>query len=173
MNRKPALAFILTVIFLAAFLISPALCQEEKIGVVDIVRVIDQTKQGKKATAEMAARLKSAEEDLRRRESEIVKMKDTIEKNAMVLSAETLAQKERQYQDKLIEYQRKQQEYQNDLSIKNEETNTAMMTLIKEAIDKIGNEGYILILEKTASGVLYAIDTVDLTDRVIEQLNKN
>ncbi len=146
--------------------------QEEKIGVVDMTRVIDLSKQGKKAMDEMAAKLKVAKNDLEKRQSEIVNLKEDIEKNAMILSAEALAKKERQYQDKLLDYQRKVEEYQYQLSAKNEEINKTMLSLVKDVIEKIGSGGYLLILEKTASGVLYHTDTVDLTDEVIEQLNK-
>lgn len=162
-----AAAVLLTVCFTGY-----AWCQEEKIGVVDMAKVIDLSKQGKKAMEEMADTFKGAGKDLEKRESELVEMKDEIEKNAMVLSAEVLAQKERRYQDKLIEYQRKLEEYQYQLSEKNQELNGNMMALVEGVVNTIGSEGYLLILEKTSSGVLYNSDTVDLTDEVIEKLNK-
>ncbi len=48
-----------------------------------------------------------------------------------------------------------------------------MLTLMKDIIEKIGaTQGYVLILEKTASGVLYRSDASDLTNEVIQELNK-
>jgi len=159
-------------VLLTVCLTGYAWCQEERIGVVDMVQVIDLSKQGKKAMEEMADKFKGARKDLEKRESALVEMKGEIEKNAMVLSAEVLAQKERQYQDELIEYQRKLEEYQSRLSEKNQELSKTMMTLVEGIVSTIGSEGYLLILEKTSSGVLYNSDTVDLTDEVIEKLNK-
>ncbi len=162
-----AIVVLLTLCFTAH-----APCQEQEIGIVDMTKVIDLSKQGKKAMEEMAAKLKGAKNDLEKRESEIVNLKGEIEKNAMILSAEALAQKERQYQDKLIDYQRKLEEYQNQLSVKNDEINKRMLSLVNEVVNEIGSEKSLFILEKTASGVLYITDDMDLTDEVIERLNK-
>jgi outer membrane protein len=176
MKKRHVVRPLLTVMLaclLAASLSANALAQEGKVGVVDMIKVIDQSKQGKKAMDEMAAKLKVAKSDLQKRETELVSLKGQIEKNAMTMSAEALAQKERQYQDKLLQYQRKLEDYQYQLSAKNDEINKMMLTLMKDVIEKIGSSGgYVLILEKTASGVLYRSDTVDLTNEVIQELNK-
>ena len=163
----------LLAIVLAACFATHAWAEEGKVGVVDMLKVIDQSKQGKKASEEMAAKLKAAKSDIQSRESELVSLKDQIEKNSMTLSAEALAQKERQYQDKLVDYQRKLEDYQYQLSAKNDEINKMMLSLMKDIIERIGSTGgYILILERTASGVLYRSDSVDLTNEVIQELNK-
>jgi len=161
-----------TAVLLTMCFTAHAWCQEEKIGVVDMTKVIDLSKQGKEAMEEMAAKLKGAKNDLEKRQSEIIGLKEDIEKNAMVLSADVLAQKERKYQEELLDYQRKLEEYQYQLSAKNQEINKTMLTLVKDVVDKIGGGGYVLILEKTASGVLYNIDAADLTDEVIGELDK-
>lgn len=147
-------------------------CQEERVGVLDMARVIDHSKQGKKAMDEMADSLKRAQKDLEKRQSDLVKAKDEIEKNAMILPAEKLAEKEREYQNELIEYQRTLEQYQNQLTAKNEEINKTMLSLVEDIVARIGEDGYLLILETTSSGVLYAADGIDLTDEVIERLNK-
>jgi len=44
---------------------------------------------------------------------------------------------------------------------------------LRKIINKIGGEGkYTIILEKTRSGILYASDAVDLTDKVIKAHNE-
>jgi outer membrane protein len=146
--------------------------QEQELGVVDMARVIDESKQGKKAIEEIAAKLKAAKNDLEKREKEIIGLKQEIEKNAMVLTSDALAQKERRYQDELIDYQRKLEEYQYQLTAKNKEINNTMLSLTKQVVEDIGSGRYLLILEKTASGVLYHTDAVDLTDEVIGRLSK-
>ncbi|MBN2225186.1 MAG: OmpH family outer membrane protein [Deltaproteobacteria bacterium] len=168
---KP-LSICVTAVLLTVCLAAHARCQEEEIGVVDMTKVIDLSKQGKKAMDEMAAKLKGAKKDLEKRESEIISLKGEIEKDAMTLPAEALAQKERQYQDKFIDYRRKLEEYQHQLSAKNEEINKRMLSLTNDVVDEIGSGRYLLIFEKTASGVLYNVDSIDLTDEVIERLNK-
>jgi outer membrane protein len=149
-----------------------ALCQEKRIGILDMARIIDHSKQGKKAMEEMADSLKRAQKDLDKLQADLVKMKDEIEKDAMILPAEELAEKEREYQNKLIEYQRTREQYQDQLTVKSEEINTAMLTLVEDIVTEIGEDGYLLIIEMTSSGVLYAADGVDLTDEVIERLNR-
>ncbi len=76
------LAFLLT-----AFFAVHAWGEGGKVGVVDMIKVIDQSKQGKKAMDEMTAKLKTAKSDLEKRGTELLALKGQIEKNAMTLSA--------------------------------------------------------------------------------------
>jgi outer membrane protein len=170
MKRTTVIAVFL---LLAAFVSGQARAQEVKIGVVDMAKIIDLSKQGKKATAEITAKLSSAKKDLEKSQDELIKLKEEIESKAMTLPADVLAKKERTYQDKFLEYQRKYEDYQVTLSAKNTELSRTMLTLMKDIIEKIGTEqGYLVILERTKSGILYSSPGIDLTETVIEELNR-
>jgi outer membrane protein len=166
-----------TTIILMAILLSSVWClsvsaEETEIGVVDLLKVIDQSKQGKKSAEEITANVNAAKKDLQKREDKLVALKKEIEGNAMTLSRDDLAEKERRYQELNIEYQGILEGYQKTIGEKNAEINKAMLSLVKEVVDKIGNEkGYLLILELTTSGVVYHTDAIDLTDEVIRRLN--
>lgn len=166
---------IVVVLFLAALVTGTgqARAQEVKIGIVDMAKIIDLSKQGKKATAEITSKLSSAKKDLEKSQDELVKLKEEIESKAMTLPADVLAKKESTYQDKFLEYQRKYENYQYTLSAKNTELARTMLAVMKDVVEKIGTQqGYLLILERTDSGVLYSAPDIDVTDTVIEELNK-
>jgi outer membrane protein len=146
---------------------------DAKIGIVDMTRVIDLSDQGKKATKEMTSRIESAKKDLEKRRAELDDLKVEIESKAMVLTPEALAKKERVYQDKNLEYQRRLSDYERALGEKSGELDRTISVLMKDVVLKIGTEGgYSLILEVTRSGVLYYSADVDITDLVIEEMNR-
>ena len=160
-------------LFFSGSIALSARAQEVKIGIVDTIKVIELSSQGKKASEEMASKLKSAREDLEERGAELSEMKEEIESRAMTLPAEVLAKKEQTYQDENLEYQRKLEDYEETLNTKRKELNQRVSDLILGVTERIAKEGgYSLILERTASGVLYCSPSVDLTDMVIEELNK-
>jgi outer membrane protein len=150
-----------------------ARADDTKIGIVDMKRVIELSDQGKKATKEITSRIESAKKDLQKRRAELDEMKQEIESKSMILTPEALAKKERTYQDKNLEYQKRYDDYEHALNEKSNELDQKMSVILKEVVEKIGAEGgYSLILELTRSGVLYYSDDVDITDLVIEEMDK-
>ncbi len=145
---------------------------DAKIGVLDLMKVIDLSAQGKKAKDEMNAKIKAAEAQVKSKQDQILKMKADIEKQAPMLSASALADKKRAYEDQVLSFQRMVQDYEYELQQKDYELAQVILTQTKDIIDKIGKEeGYTIILERTNSAVLYFPASVDITDKVIKGLN--
>ncbi len=168
MKRISFLVAILVVLFFSLSLYAA----ETKVGVLDLMKVIDLSTQGKKAKDEMNAKIKAAENQVKSKQDELLKMKADVEKQAPMLSATALAEKKRAYEDKLLAFQRMVQDYEYELQQKDFELAQIILTQTKDIIDKIGKEdGYTIILERTNSAVLYFPASADITDKVIKALN--
>jgi len=165
------LSFLVAIIFVLSMSLS-VYAADAKVGVLDLMKVIDLSAQGKKAKDQMNAKIKAAETEVKKKQDEILRMKADIEKQAPMLSASALADKKRAYEDKVLDFQRMVQDYEYELQQKDFELAQVILTQTKDIIDKIGKEeGYTIILERTNSAVLYFPASADITDKVIKALN--
>ena len=169
---KRLFALILTSTILLA-VTSLACAEDIRFGVIDMVKVLELSDAGKKAKEELSSRVDAAESDIVKRQEELLALKEEIEKQSMMLSADALAKKEREYQDKFLEYQRKVQDYNYELQNKQYELMTVIISETNSIVHEIATEGgYTLILERTNSGVLYFQEDIDLTEDIINALDK-
>ena len=140
-----------------------------KIGSVDMQRVINECSAGYEARKVIAQDGEKFQRLVEEKQKELQTMKESIEKQALMLTPDARANKEREYQIKLREFQRWGEDTQNELTQKRTQLErTISMGLIK-VVQEIGlKEGYTLILQKNENIVLFASQPVDITDQVIE-----
>jgi len=170
MKRLSSLLLTSTIILAAASLVY---AEDVRFGVIDMVKVVELSDAGKKAKDELTSSIEAAERDIIKRQEELLSLKEEIEKQSMMLSAEALAKKEREYQDKLLQYQRKVQDYNYELQNNQYELMDVIISETNSIVYDIAREGgYTLILERTNSGVLYFQEDIDLTEDIIEALDR-
>jgi len=152
------------------FVSAPAFA--EKIGYVDLQKALNMSTAGQKAKEEISGKFKSYQDELNSRQDELKKLKEDLEKQSILLSEDARAAKERDFQRKLKDFQRFAKDVEEELQQKDSFHTRQILEQLQEIIADIGKaEGYTVILERTESSVLYGDPNVDLTDRVIKQLN--
>ena len=143
-----------------------------KIGIVDFQKILEKSDAGKKATIEINKRGKEMEDDLKKRGEEIDKKKKKLEREALVMSKEMRDEKEREIRININDFKSLKTKYMNDFKQQEAIYVRDIQKQVKELISQMGKkEGFLIILEKREGGVLYAPDTIDITDRVIQQFN--
>jgi outer membrane protein len=96
-------------------------------------------------------------------------MKDSLEKQWLMLNPETRVAKEKEYQAKLRDFQRWGQDAENEINQKRIEMERQISIGLQKVIQKVGmDEGYTLILEKNENIVFFTSKFIDITDRVIK-----
>ena len=96
------------------------------------------------------------------------KLKEELEKQAVLLSDEARATKERDYQQKLKDFQRYTKDRQDELQqLDAQFTNQIVEKFLEMAQDLAKKEGFDLLLERGSGGVIYGSDAIDLTDKLI------
>jgi len=156
-------------LFLAVSLCAlPALAADAKIGFIDLQRALNECKAGKSAKEKITTKYKQLEGEFSAKQKELKTLKDDLEKQGSVLSADAKTDKERQYQQKVKDFQRFAQDARDTL--KQQETDYSR-ELIKELVllaRKMGEDGkYTLIVEKNEGSIIYGAKDVDLTDQLI------
>ncbi|NIQ10157.1 MAG: OmpH family outer membrane protein [Gammaproteobacteria bacterium] len=163
--------FVLFVVCLS-LVAAPAMAQAQKIAYVDLQKALNLSSAGKEAKEKIKAKVQEYDADVQQRQEELKKLKDDLEKQAMLLSEDARNAKERDYQQKVKEYQRFTKDIQETLQQMDADfTRKILEDLLKVAQDFGKSEGYSMILEKTESSIVYADESIDITDDVIKEFD--
>ena len=140
-----------------------------KVAYVDIQRAINESTAGKDAKKAITKDVEKLQHLGAEKQKELQTLKESYEKQALMLTPEARASKEKEYQTKLRDFQRWMDDTQNEMNQKRMEMERTISIGLVKVIQKVGaDEGYTLILEKNESIVLFVSKTLDITDRVIK-----
>ena len=145
-----------------------------KIGLVDFQKVLTTSSAGKQSKAEINKKGAEMEDQLKAAGNEIEELKNQIERESLVMSAEKSEEKQRELRIKINDFKTMKNNYMKQF----QEMERRLVNKIKgetlEIAKTIGkDEGFLLILEKNEAGVLYSPDAIDITDRLIKEYNKS
>jgi len=140
-----------------------------KIAYVDIQRAVNESNAGKDAKKVITKDVEKFQRLIADKQKELQTMKESFEKQALMLTQDARANKEKEYQNKLRVFQRWGEDSQNDSNQKRMEMERNISIGLLKVIQKVGaDEGYTLILDKNENIVLFASKAIDVTDRVIK-----
>jgi len=140
-----------------------------KVAYVDIQRAINECNAGKEAKKAITKDVERIQKLGADKQKELQTMKESLEKQTLMLTPEARANKEREYQTKLRDLQRWADDTQNEMRQKQIEMERHISGGLVKVIQKLGaDEGYTFILERNETIVLYASKAIDVTDRVIK-----
>lgn len=145
-----------------------------KIGYIDLQKAIQETSAGKKAKKELEKEFNAKKDDLQKRQANIKKMQEDLEKKKGVMTEEARASKAAELQQEMMKYNDFLGQSQMNMQKKEQELTKPVLEKLQGTIDKIAKEGgYTMILEKSEQSVLWAKKDVDLTDAVVKEFEKN
>jgi len=140
-----------------------------KIGVVDVQRAVNESQAGVEAKKVLTKEAEKLQHLYEEKQKELQTIKESLDKQSLMLNSEARAAKEKDFQNKLKEFQRWQEDNQNEMNQKRTEMERNVALGLQKVIQKIGaDEGYTFVLVKNESIVLYSSKSIDLTDRVIK-----
>jgi outer membrane protein len=146
-----------------------ALAAELKIAYVDIQRAVNECNAGKEAKKAITKEVEKFQRLIADKQKDLQTMKESLEKQAPMLTPDARATREKDYQNKLREFQRWGEDTQNEINQKRVEMERNISMGFQKVIQKVGaDDGYTLILEKNENIVLYVSRAIDITDRVIK-----
>lgn len=152
-----------------------------KTAFVDTQTVFDKTKLGKKYQGILREYYESRKKILDLDADEIQKLREDYAKQSAVLKPEARKEKEEAITRKLGEFEKKRESFNEELSKKNEELSrefnmqmTAILKVMakKEKIGLILNKSISLMNKGEVPAILYGDDELDLTERVIAEMDK-
>ncbi len=165
------LTYSLAVAFLIGTFAAPAIAEDLKVAYVDMERAFTECEAGKTAKGVFTRKLESLTRRIEADEGHLTRMRDDLEKSASTLSGDARSEKEIAYREKYRNYQRLVKDSQDDLRREDSELTNKIVATLLVVVEKVGKGGgYTLVLEKKS--VLYAAQSIDITDQVIQEMNK-
>ena len=166
MNKKIAT---LLVALMAALPVSQAVAAEMKIGYVNTQRIFRDAPAAQKAAKKIESEFSRRYQELQRMAKQLQSLQEGLEKNGMTMSESDRRTKERELNELSRDFQRKQREFREDLNLRQNEENAAIIEKANKAIKQIAeSEKFDLIVQD----VVWVSPKLDITDKVIKSLSE-
>src|SRR3989344_5979435 len=139
-------------------------------GYVDLRKLLVESKIGQKNKAELDKLIKEKEKALTGEEGKLQAIQQAFQKDMLLMTDEQKQAKQKEFQEKAEAYQKLVSEAKQAVGKKDNEFASQSLAEIKKIIAAVAKEMKLnLVLEASESGLLYAEDGMDLTQKVLER----
>jgi outer membrane protein len=143
-----------------------------KIAVIDVNRIMTDSQRGKAVLAGIEKLQSEKSAQLKTMNDELSDMQKKFQEGRLSLAEDKLAQIQAQIEDRQRQFQRAREDAEHDVQKHRQDEIEKIENAVFPIINTIGKEGgYTLIFNKFQSGLVYAEDTVDITNQVIQKLD--
>jgi outer membrane protein len=161
---------------LALGFLLPALAAsaEFKLAVVDQRRALLSSNGGKAAESTLTQLEEKKKKELEPRSARCKKMQEEIEAQRFVLADDVIQERMIEFQSCQRDLERDFQAAKDEIAVQNRKLLAPLAKKLEEAVKEIGkSKGFDLVLDRSTPGVLYAPESLDITDLVVKRLNEN
>ncbi len=164
----PRLATRLALGLAASALTLSAMAQEFRIGFVSTDRILREANQAKTAQTKLEQEFSKREKDLQAQAAQLKSASEKFEREAPTMPEAQRVTRQRQLVDQDRDFQRKQREFQEDLTLRKNEELQLVLERANRVIKQVAEtEKYDLILQEA----VYINPKHDITDKVLGGLN--
>lgn len=158
--------FLLALIFLPAV---SAVQAETRIGFVNISLVLKKAPQADAARKKLENEFAPRDDKIVAMQKKLKQLEEELARDADIMSDEVRKKKERQIVLEKREIERTREEFNEDLNIRrNDELNRLQKLVYDTIVSLAKDKNYDLVV---GDNVIYAADSVDLSEQVLERLN--
>jgi outer membrane protein len=148
-----------------------------KMGVVDPQAVLEKSRAGKRALDALKEYAGARQKLLAKDEEDLKGLEKQLKDQESGLSDPQKRDKQGQFRAKLQDYQKRAQEFQQELAVKQKELVDEYMKKIQGATQVVAEKGgFSVVVDKgsdtTLKIVIYNRDTIDLTEQVIKEFDR-
>ena len=152
---------------MSALFVTGVEANELKVGYVNTQRIFRDAPAAQKAAKKLEGEFSRRDQDLQKMAKQLQGLQENLEKNSVTMAESDRRNKEKEFGELSREFQRKQREFREDLNLRQNEENAAVIEKANRAIKQIAEaEKYDLVLQD----VVWVSPKLDMTDRVIKAL---
>ena len=156
---------------LSLFFNGQALAADTKIAVIDMKQVLSTSTAGKRAEGLVKQKMDSLQASFKNDENDLLTLQKEMEKKGSAWSENVKQEKAAAYQKKRRDLAVKQEEANQELRKLREQHVNPILKKLEEVVSKVAADGgYAIVLPRNV--VLYATDSIDISNTVISELNK-
>ncbi len=143
---------------------------ELKVGYVQVDKILQEAPQTAESGKKLEREFSPRSQELDRMAKQIKDLEAALDKDGLTITEADRRSKERDVQNIKTEFQRKQRELREDINLRKNEELGSLQDRINKAVQSVAKaENYDLVMY---SGVAYAADKIDITDKVLKSLGK-
>jgi outer membrane protein len=162
-----AKSFVLASLMSALLFVAGEAAAELKVGYVNTQRIFRDAPAAQKAGKKLEGEFAKRDQDLQAMAKQIQALQANLEKNSVTMAETERRAKEKEFAETSREFQRRQREFREDLNLRQNEENAAVIEKANKAIKQIAEtDKFDLILQD----VVWVNPRLDITDRVIKAL---
>lgn len=175
MKIKVIAALLVTVVIVPLTAIS-LLAQDAKIGYIDSIKIFADYRETQEAERVYRQEVDKWTAQKQQKEQEIVKLREELQAQSLMLSEEKKAEKKLDLDRKMADYEQFMEETFGDDGLaarRNKELTQPIVEKINRILEELGKEqGYTIIFDVANANIVYADKALDLTDVVLTKLNQ-
>ena len=165
--------YLMTVITVLVFVWSASSLAADKIGVINLQEIMQNSNAGKKAAEDFKKFYEKETQDIKSSEKDLKKMKEELEKQSSIMTQSSRNEKEAAYQKKLRDYQLLVNDTNEELKKRDQEVAQKLMPGIIKIVRSIAEkEKYTLVIDVATIPIPYYAKEIDFSKKVIEEFNK-
>ena len=169
--RKMAIAIVM--VLAAVFFAGTSFAQELKIAVIDVNKVLNQSDAGQVARKKIEVRYEELKKNIDAKQEEARKLKDEIDKLKVMQNKDKVKDKEEALVAKVADLRKITQDSEREMQERQGEMTREVLKQVEVHVDAVVKaEKFDLVLERSAGGVVYVVESMDITDRVLDLVNK-
>ena len=151
---------------------APAPTEPAKIGVINVERLVQESALGKEAFNRVKKLNDQKKDEGDKLQKELRDMEQKLADQGTALADDKREALQKSYQEKAIAFKRFQDDANRDLEAAQKKELGELERRVFPVINQIGKErGFTLIFNKFQAGLVYADDSIDITDEVLKQFN--
>src|SRR5215468_6494210 len=164
---------LLVIAGVSALVFATAARAEMRVAVVDMQRALNECDAGKKAKDQVRGKFEKAQGELKKEREDLDKARDDFEKKSILLKEDERRDRERELENRTLDFKRKYEDMQRDLKRTDAELTSGIVEQLYGIVSDYGKQqGYTLVLE-ASSGLLYADKALDITDAIVKIHNSS
>lgn len=146
----------------------------DAVGFVDMQKVLEDSKLGQRLQDQLRAEFEPRGQAMAEEEQAIRKLKQDLERDGPLMSAEQVKKTETEIEKRITAYQEKGNALQQEIQKVQQNKSREIIEPARKSIDAVAKKKKLgMVIEPGMSGLLYVDQTLDITVDVIEHLDAN
>lgn len=175
MNNFISFKRFFSICFVLTFFVSSTLYSNDypstSVGVLDLNKVLVESKAAKKAAEEIDEIAKNIELQIKETDQKMIDEQNKLIEAQSIMAPEAFEEKRKDYENSVNEYNVERQQRLLSIDELINDSRAIILESLKPILEEISNEkGITVLLEK--GNILLNADNMDITDEVIKRLNK-
>jgi outer membrane protein len=141
------------------------------IGFVNMAKVVQTTRQGKKIKTDLETDFNKKKKDFATKEEELRLADKELEKKKSVLSEEAYGQKRQELQNQMNQFRELLAKGQGEIQKKQNELVDPLIEKIRKVVAKMAKDKSLSLVLENAPNVIYAAQESDFTEEVIKAVD--